>query len=38
MYMEELEVYYNNKKLVNNEFLKSSETQIKPKIKYNYNL
>ena len=36
--MEELEVYYNNKKLVNNEFLKSSETQIKPKIKYNYNL
>ena len=26
--MEELEIYYNNKKLVNDEFLKPSETQI----------
>ena len=36
--MEELEIYYNNKKLVNNEFLKPSETQVKPKIEFNYNL
>ena len=35
--MEELEIYYNNKKLVNDEFLKQSETQIEPKIKYNFN-
>jgi len=35
--MEELEIYYNNKKLVNDEFLKPSETQIEPKIKYNFN-
>jgi phosphatidylethanolamine-binding protein (PEBP) family uncharacterized protein len=36
--MEELEIYYNNKKLVNNEFLKPSETQVEPKIKYDFNL
>ena len=36
--MEELEIYYNNKKLKNDEFLKPSETQIEPKIKYNFNL
>jgi len=35
--MEELEIYYNNKKLVNNEFLKPSETQDEPKIKYDFN-
>ena len=35
--MEELEIYYNNKKLVNNNFLKPTETQIQPKIKYNFN-
>ena len=34
--MEELEIYYNNKKLVNDEFLKPSETQVEPKIKYNF--
>ena len=34
--MEELEIYYNNKKLVNDDFLKPSETQIEPKIKYNF--
>lgn len=33
--MEELEIYYNNKKLVNNDFLKPSETQVEPKIKVN---
>ena len=36
--MEELEIYYNNKKLVNNEFIKPSETQVEPTIKYNFNL
>jgi phosphatidylethanolamine-binding protein (PEBP) family uncharacterized protein len=36
--MEELEIYYNNKKIVNDEFLKPSETQIEPKIKYDFNL
>ena len=36
--MEELEIYYNNKKLVNDDFLKPSETQVEPKIKYNFNL
>ena len=35
--MEELEIYYNNKKLINDYFLKPSETQIEPKIKYNFN-
>ena len=35
--MEELEIYYNNKKLVNGDFLKPSETQIQPKIIYNFN-
>ena len=35
--MKELEIYYNNKKLVNNEFLKPSETQVKPKIEFDYN-
>ena len=35
--MEELEIYYNNKKIVNDDFLKPSETQIEPKIKYNFN-
>jgi phosphatidylethanolamine-binding protein (PEBP) family uncharacterized protein len=34
--MEELEVYYNNKRIKNDEFLKPSETQIKPKIKFNF--
>ena len=37
MYMEELEIYYNNKKLINDHFLKPGETQIEPKIKYNFN-
>jgi phosphatidylethanolamine-binding protein (PEBP) family uncharacterized protein len=35
--MEELEIYYNNKKLVNDDFLKPSETQVEPKVKYNFN-
>jgi phosphatidylethanolamine-binding protein (PEBP) family uncharacterized protein len=35
--MEELEIYYNNKKIVNDEFLKPGETQIKPNIEYNFN-
>jgi phosphatidylethanolamine-binding protein (PEBP) family uncharacterized protein len=34
--MKELEIYYNNKKIFNNEFLKPNETQIEPKIKYLY--
>jgi phosphatidylethanolamine-binding protein (PEBP) family uncharacterized protein len=34
--MEKLEIYYNNKKVENNDFLKPSETQIQPEIKYNY--
>ena len=38
MYMEELRIYYNNKKLVNNDFLKPTESQIEPKLKYNFNL
>ena len=38
MYMEELEIYYNNKKIANDDFLKPSKTQIEPKIKYNFNL
>ena len=29
-----MEVYYNNKLVNNNEFLKPSETQVKPQIKY----
>ncbi len=37
MYMEELEIYYNNKKIVNDEFLKPSKTQTKPNIEYNFN-
>ena len=36
--MEELEIYYNNKKIANDDFLKPSKTQIEPKIKYNFNL
>jgi phosphatidylethanolamine-binding protein (PEBP) family uncharacterized protein len=31
-----MEVYYNNKLVNNNEFLKTSETQFKPKIKYSF--
>ena len=31
-----MEVYYNNKLVNNNEFLKPSETQIKPQIKYSF--
>lgn len=31
-----MEVYYNNKLLNNNEFLKPSETQVKPQIKYSF--
>jgi phosphatidylethanolamine-binding protein (PEBP) family uncharacterized protein len=34
--MEELEIYYNNKKIVNDVFLKPSQTQVEPKIKYNF--
>ena len=33
-----MEVFYNNKLVNNNEFLKPSETQVEPKIKYNFNL
>ena len=36
--MEGLEIYYNNKKIKNDEFLKPSETQVEPKIKYDFNL
>ena len=32
-----MEIYYNNKKIRNNEFLKPSKTQIKPEIKFNLN-
>ena len=35
--MEELEIFYNNNKITNNEFLRPNETQIQPKIKYNFN-
>lgn len=31
-----MEVYYNNKRVNNNEFLKPSETQFKPEIKYSF--
>jgi phosphatidylethanolamine-binding protein (PEBP) family uncharacterized protein len=31
-----MEVYYNNKLVNNNEFLKPSETQLKPQIKYSF--
>ena len=31
-----MEVYYNNKLVNNNEFLKPSETQVKPQIKYSF--
>jgi phosphatidylethanolamine-binding protein (PEBP) family uncharacterized protein len=31
-----MEVYYNNKLVNNNEFLKPSETQVKPEIKYSF--
>jgi len=31
-----MEVYYNNKIVNNNEFLKPSETQFKPQIKYSF--
>jgi phosphatidylethanolamine-binding protein (PEBP) family uncharacterized protein len=31
-----MEVYYNNKLVNNNEFLKTSETQFKPQIKYSF--
>jgi len=32
-----MEVFYNNKLVNNNEFLKPSETQVEPKIKYDFN-
>jgi phosphatidylethanolamine-binding protein (PEBP) family uncharacterized protein len=31
-----MEVFYNNKLVNNNEFLKPSETQVEPKIKYDF--
>lgn len=31
-----MEVYYNNKLVNNNEFLKPSETQVEPQIKYSF--
>ena len=31
-----MEVYYNNKLVNNNDFLKPSETQVKPQIKYSF--
>jgi phosphatidylethanolamine-binding protein (PEBP) family uncharacterized protein len=34
--MSKIELYYNNKKVVDNQFLKPSETQIKPELKYNF--
>lgn len=35
--MSKIELYYNNRKVVNDEFLKPSETQIKPEIKFDFN-
>jgi phosphatidylethanolamine-binding protein (PEBP) family uncharacterized protein len=32
-----MEIYYNNKKILNDEFIKPSKTQIKPEIKFNLN-
>ena len=32
-----MEVFYNNKLVNNNEFLKPSETQVEPKLKYDFN-
>lgn len=37
LYYYKMEVFYNNKKIINGEFLKPSETQIQPIIKYPYN-
>jgi hypothetical protein len=34
--MSKIEIYYNNKKLENNEFLKPSETQTKPAVKFDF--
>lgn len=34
--MSKIELYYNNRKVVNDEFLKPSETQIQPEIKFNF--
>jgi len=36
--MSELEIFYNNKRIFNNQFLKPSETQLKPTIKFNFEL
>ena len=36
--MKELEIFYNNKKISNNDFLKPNETQIQPDIKYTFNI
>lgn len=35
--MSKIELYYNNRKVVNDEFLKPSETQIQPEIKFDFN-
>jgi phosphatidylethanolamine-binding protein (PEBP) family uncharacterized protein len=32
-----MEIYYNNNRLINNDFLTPSETQIKPEVKFNLN-
>jgi len=34
--MNKIEIYYNNKKLENNEFLKPSETQTTPEVKFDF--
>jgi phosphatidylethanolamine-binding protein (PEBP) family uncharacterized protein len=34
--MSKIELYYNNRKVVNDEFLKPSETQIQPELKFNF--
>ena len=36
--MREIEVYFNNKKIKNNDFITPSNSQIKPKVKYNFNM
>ena len=34
--MSKIELYYNNRKVLNDEFLKPSETQIQPELKFNF--
>jgi phosphatidylethanolamine-binding protein (PEBP) family uncharacterized protein len=36
--MREIEVYFYNKKIKNNDFIRPINSQIKPKVKYNFNM